>query len=1313
MARTASVKRIPSLCLMVILLLPSLNVSASQAWSEGGLGFIGGELENLRLKAHELQLGYDSTPEGCWTLMSEGDPVGFGHRMVYDGRSGLIVMFLGYPNLTYTYNVTSRTWTQVDASPAPLRREYMAMAYDSREDRIVIFGGTIGDYIYINDTWSYDPENGTWKNVTPAFSPPAREYGAMVYDEGAGLMILFGGHGTVSGHGISFNDTWAYNVSANTWTDLEPAKSPVGRYHHASVYDSTSRKVILFGGGESSSFNDTWTYDYSTNTWTDQSPSNFPDGRQSHSMAYDTGLGATLLYGGNLCSGLTQKELWAYNISRNTWTMIQSPASPPGMYDHVMAYDTRNKVTVLLGGMNETGSGGMGTWLYDSAQDRWTNLTSPGRIQDQAMYYDPVKQRTMLFGGNHYATTMYGNPDLCSYDLLDNRWSLERTAPAPLARTGPSMAYDEKNGVAVLFGGGDDNERMSNETWTYNSTTARWTNVTPAESPPPSEYAAMAYDPGRERMVLFGAAWSNLTWIYDTANNTWKEAKTATRPPPFYLPKMVFDEAGVIVLFGNLNETWTYDPEQNSWTNMSPPVSPTLGWSCADYDRRLGVTVCFSGWNYTSETNETWVYDLGRNRWTCLDLGRSPLARGHAAMAYDIGADAFVLYSGHARDSEYGTDTWTFRLDGDPALAGNYTSRPFDIGGRARFGTMRANATTPAMTGLEIRLRTADTRQNLTARPFVGPDGTCNTFYKAGSENVFSGHHGDRWVQYRACFSATSRPDTPVLDNVTITYNLIQNLTLGYPNGGENITGSVNVDWAADDPDGNILQFDILLLNGGTKTTLISDLPAATRRWEWNTTDVPNGTYRVAVVARDGDPEIPVTVNATSSDLTVFHPPPANHPPEVTLLEPLDRSVVRMANATLKWAGSDYEGSPLTCRVHLSDFAFSTVRPPPPIATTQEFEYGCSGLLNGTTYFWTVIASDGDDNGTAPALRQFTVDLTPDGLPPAVELLRPENGSIVNATEIELAWNGSDPDGDELTYYLFLSNAPFDRSSLPTALTTTSSTRFQVPDLMNGTTYFWAVIGNDGTLNTTMAGPWNFKVVIDTPEPPKNSHPRITSGSDVRVIIGETSMFQVIAQDDDGDSLIYTIVSNLSWVVLDSATGEMHLSPKNISPGNYTMTIRVEDGRGGRAEQSFVVEAVVPELPVVQAPSCTITGPKNGSIVAKCVTITGTAAAFGGRTISSVQLRIGSGDWQNAAGTGNWSRSFDSTKLKNGEYVVQARAWDGYNFSQPAMITIKVKNTQAAGKSFLPGMEPILLAAAGALVLMLFRKRRGYHLPGG
>lgn len=95
-------------------------------------------------------------------------------------------------------------------------------------------------------------------------------------------------------------------------------------------------------------------------------------------------------------------------------------------------------------------------------------------------------------------------------------WSVY-TGARPGARGGAAMAWDPARRQVVLFGG----EAISggaayNDTWVWNGST--WTNVTPAPpllSPPPRAGASLAFDPVRRALLLFGGRGANDTWTWD------------------------------------------------------------------------------------------------------------------------------------------------------------------------------------------------------------------------------------------------------------------------------------------------------------------------------------------------------------------------------------------------------------------------------------------------------------------------------------------------------------------------------------------------------------------------------------------------------------------------------------------------------------------------------------------------------------------------------------------------------------------------------------------------------------------------------
>jgi N-acetylneuraminic acid mutarotase len=289
-------------------------------------------------------------------------------------------------------------------STGPNGRHSHAMVYDSHSRKVILFGGDDGSMNGFADTWIYDLLTNTWTQMSPSTSPPARLWHSMVYDSHSRKVILFGGEGQ-SG---DFADTWVYDLPMNTWTQMSPPTAPGYRMGHTMVYDSYSRKVILFGGFDSWYLNDTWTYDLPTNTWTQMSSLTAPSERAFHSMVYDSHSRKVILFGGD--DGLTgyQADTWIYDLLTNTWTQMSPPTAPSGRAFHSMVYDTMYDKVILFGGYNNRAD----TWIYDTPSNNWTLLnniaSSPGRW-DFTMVYNLDFSQAILFGG---------------YDELADTWIL-------------------------------------------------------------------------------------------------------------------------------------------------------------------------------------------------------------------------------------------------------------------------------------------------------------------------------------------------------------------------------------------------------------------------------------------------------------------------------------------------------------------------------------------------------------------------------------------------------------------------------------------------------------------------------------------------------------------------------------------------------------------------------------------------------------------------------------------------------------------------------------------------------------------------
>ncbi len=85
------------------------------------------------------------------------------------------------------------SWVRVNQTGriAPPAAAGTLLAYDSAANRFVLFGGWNG--LLLDQTWVFDPTNTSWSELHPSVAPAARADAAFVYDASWGRFVLFGG----------------------------------------------------------------------------------------------------------------------------------------------------------------------------------------------------------------------------------------------------------------------------------------------------------------------------------------------------------------------------------------------------------------------------------------------------------------------------------------------------------------------------------------------------------------------------------------------------------------------------------------------------------------------------------------------------------------------------------------------------------------------------------------------------------------------------------------------------------------------------------------------------------------------------------------------------------------------------------------------------------------------------------------------------------------------------------------------------------------------------------------------------------------
>lgn len=298
-------------------------------------------------------------------------------------------------------------WEEVTPVSSPSPRIVHAMAYDTDNQQVILFGGRDASD-FTNDTWSYNTIDRTWEELTssPFVSgcPTIPTSNLIVYDTWKKQFLHFG----LLDETCSEAQTRVYNVGSKSWSVLPTDDSPQPRQLAAMVYVPDTQQVVLFGGKtETGLNNETWIFDTSTDSWQQINTSPSPTPRLGHAMVYDEANKQVILFGGetSLVDPFTRSdETWAYDVVNNIWSQLSPADSPSPRSKHAMVYDSANSQILMFGGFSIGSLFPIGdTWIYDPAIDKWSQLLPPNPVPERrflhAMVYASVTQEAILFGG--------------------------------------------------------------------------------------------------------------------------------------------------------------------------------------------------------------------------------------------------------------------------------------------------------------------------------------------------------------------------------------------------------------------------------------------------------------------------------------------------------------------------------------------------------------------------------------------------------------------------------------------------------------------------------------------------------------------------------------------------------------------------------------------------------------------------------------------------------------------------------------------------------------------------------------------------
>lgn len=310
----------------------------------------------------------------------------------------------------------------------------------------------------------------------------------------------------------------------------------------------------------------------------------------------------------------------------------------------------------------------------------WVNLTSsagtpPEARQDYGMAYDPVLNAVVLFGG----INTFGDPLGDTWEYTTTGWHnlTSSLSASPPPRWGASMTYDPSLGALLLFGGqfATGAANAYNDTWEFSA--SGWTELHPAESPPP-EGVQLVYDAADGYAYAWGVAGTSHVqndWAFE--NGDWTNlTPSVTGAPPSIAFYAAYDpQMNYVLFYGGISEFCagglTYSYSDGAFHNLTSTEvlspAPIIGSGVLTYDPAADGVILFSGYNTACGiTNATWEFRDGQ--WSNLTslVGPAPAGRWDARLAYDPSVGGAVTFSGNenpvAGENDLGTDTWAYRV---------------------------------------------------------------------------------------------------------------------------------------------------------------------------------------------------------------------------------------------------------------------------------------------------------------------------------------------------------------------------------------------------------------------------------------------------------------------------------------------------------------------------------------------------------------------------------------------------------------------------------------------------------------------------
>ncbi|MBI5928519.1 MAG: hypothetical protein HY862_04380 [Chloroflexi bacterium] len=346
------------------------------------------------------------------------------------------------------------------------------------------------------------------------------------------------------------------------------------------------------------------------------------------------------------------------------------------------------------------------------------------------------------------------------------------------------------------------------------------------------------------------------------------------------------------------------------------------------------------------------------------------------------------------------------------------------------------------------------------------------------------------------------------------------------------------VNYTATDPENDLLTTTATSSDAGVATANVTDAFSIAVQC------LSSGTTTISVNTDDG------RGGTASTDFTITVSA-ANQPPSIDAIAPQNCEVGQPLTVTIN--PTDPDGNPLTITALSDNDAIASAT----VLDNATLSVNCASDGFATI---TVGVDDGQDGTNATA---FSVNVTAANQPPSIDPLTPVTCEV--GQPLVLPYVATDPDADLLTVTAFSDNDGIAQASVLDA----ANLSVTCNSAGNATITISADDGRGGANSATLS------VTVSA----ANQLPNVNAIAPQNCEVGQPLTVALNPTDPDGDLLTVTAFSDNDGIAIATVFDNTTLNVNCVSNGFATITVGVDDGRGGTNATAFSVNVATPNQP--------------------------------------------------------------------------------------------------------------------------------------